>query len=635
MNLQDSIKLLIYNAELYHSNKETTISDNQFDALEELIYSKLDNTQKDKLWKKLHFPKSVSGWSRANHKIPMGSLNKISPNSSFTREGFFDTIYKTQFLVQEKLDGISLSIEYENGVLVSAKMRNDGIEGDDIYNNAKWFKGVLNKLPINANVSIRGEVLITKDDFAKVNELSNNKYTALRNSASGIARDFSATYVKYLTFKAYDIASTDMSFTKEEDKIIFLGKSLGFDVVNSTIANNLEELKVIEDDYINGKREQLDYLIDGLVLKENVIVEAVEVGVVENPTNQIAIKFPAMKATTELLDIQWQFGMRHITPVLILKPVVVGEVTIQKATLHNIKFFNEVKLSKGDQVIISRSGDVIPFFEGIAEKNQNGELFTAPTTCEKCGASLYENGAYLECSNEECDAKQFGKILNWFTKLGYTGLGEATIADIYDKGIAKSILDFYDINEYHLMELDRIGEVSANKITNIIYSKSLIPFHKVLGSLNIKNFSVSNANRLVEALHINSIEKLKSITVEQIQSVEGFGQTSVQIHASLMKEITFLETLRDTYEDFFSFYLLERESVALEGLKFCFTGDCGIPRNELSVLIKTHGGVVSSSVTSKTNYLINNDGIQKGKYNTAKKLGIPIINLDTLKKMLE
>ncbi len=632
MDLDTLIGDMKYFALKYYNGYKSPISDELFDEIEEYIYAQVSHDDKHKLWKELHFPKSVTNWTSGKHKIPMGSLDKISPNSSHTKESFFSRIGNVSCIVQEKLDGISLSLEYEGGKLVSAKMRNDGIEGDDILENAKFFRNVPLTVSYSKPFCVRGEVVITKEDFDEVNIKSGNKYTALRNAASGIAREYKGTYAKHLSFIAYDIADEGVDYKCEKYKLEAL-ESLNFTVVNNySNINEIADLNALELTYINEKRASLNYLIDGLVIKVNDLTNINHsVGDVDNPKHQIALKFPAEKVVATLNDITWQVGKRRYTPVLELDPIVVGGVTVARATLHNIDAFTKARLSKGDKIIISRSGDVIPFFEGIHEKGE-GELFKAPSKCESCGSALTVKGAYLVCPNEDCGDKALGKILNWFEKLDYKGIASATLTKLFEGNYIKTIADVYTLEKADLINCG-FGDVQSDNIINIVDSQTAIPFAKILGSLCIQNLGVRNATKLVNELRIDSMEKINVLNGNDVMSIEGFGDTSFQIVNDIKENIDLLNELIDIFSSLIDFNLVQLDSTSLKGKSFCFTGKFFKNRDEMERLVKINGGDVKG-VTSKLDYLVNDDGVKKGKYEKALKLNVPIITSDEFFAMM-
>jgi len=362
MKQEDLKKMLLEASDHYYNKSEPTMSDQEFDEATK-IYAERFPT--DDFVNRIGAKVGVTEWEKATHKIPMCSLNKVNTQEEFIK--WSDTIGDSHYIIMDKLDGISVDLEYENGKLVKAITRGDGIEGENILNNVRKMKNVLGNIK-NFTGSLRGEIIMLVSDFEKLNfilmERCEKEMKNPRNAASGISKRYDGTNSEYLTVLYYDITG---DWETEEQKLQWLKdnniKTCYYKKVTVNDAVN------VYNDYEDHLRAQTKYDIDGLVVKcNNVKLQKILGELNGNPKAHIAWKFGAMKAETILENIEWQTGSSgRITPVAILKPVKVGGVVVTKASLHNLKVFNELKPYKNAKVLISRRGDVIPQIEKIIE----------------------------------------------------------------------------------------------------------------------------------------------------------------------------------------------------------------------------------------------------------------------------
>ena len=354
--------LLVKASDSYYNSAESIISDEEFDIGFKYFTAKYPN---DELNKQIGAKIKTSEWKKALHKIRMCSLNKANTAEEFHK--WASTILDKFYIIMDKCDGISIAMEYENGELVKAITRGDGIEGEDIYKNVINMKNVKMTIP-NFTGSIRGEIVMFVTDFEQLNvilkEKGEKEHSNPRNTAAGVAKRFDGNNTEFLTVLYYDATG---KWETEEQKLNWLN-SQGLKTCFWTKCD-IHHCQDYYEEYEKHLRAETPYDVDGLVIKANSIALQDKLGLLgENPRAQIAWKFTSMKAETTLLDIDWQVGAnRRITPVAVLEPIKVGGVIVRKASLHNLRYFNDLMPYKNARVLISRRGDVIPQIEKIIE----------------------------------------------------------------------------------------------------------------------------------------------------------------------------------------------------------------------------------------------------------------------------
>lgn len=595
------------------------------------------------------------------HKIPMGSLEKISDD----RLDAWAEKAGPLFLVQEKLDGISLEIEYESGELVDAITRGDGIVGEVVTHNAVFFKNVVRRLPLSFTGSVRGEVILRKSVFER--HFVGEDFANPRNTVSGTVRrkhgDLSLN--RHLEVFFYDVIAEGRRFATEREKMRFLGGDLGLALAVTYHDQTVEGIRRIYADYVGrglpgtetpgaeggdggaGKRFRLDYEIDGLVLRADSIVRQEDLGALRNrPRFAMAYKFPSAGKETVLRGVDWSLGIGgRVTPIARLEPVSVGGVTVSNATLHNADYVGALGIRIGDVVLVERKGDVIPQVVRLVE-SRGGAAPAAPAACPSCGGPLEARGKHLRCPNRECLGKSYGDLLRWIQEMEIESLGEKWVEILLANGLVADPSDLYALTVDALTPLERMGETLASKVVRNIQESRNPALDRFVAALNVPEFSRQRAEMLMRAGY-DTIEKLQAATVDELAGVKGFGEI-------LARKV--VEGLAEREERIHRLLAIGIEirppeettgpakDGPLAGKTFCFTGAVrslddatGKPftRRRLEELVSEKGGRALSDVTSRLDYLVMADPrSSSSKAEKARELGTTVLGEDAFFRLL-
>ncbi|MBR6296006.1 MAG: NAD-dependent DNA ligase LigA [Treponema sp.] len=604
-------------------NGEAEISDADFDKLWDELKS-LDPGNAI-----LHKVGADSGnFQKIRHVMPMGSQEKAANPEEFLAWAVKHSYQ--EYLVEFKLDGASLELQYADGKLLRAVTRGDGSVGDDITANAKKFRGVVANLVCDGNASaftggIRGEVVMTHD----VHKTHFSDKANCRNAANGLMKRKDGNGSEYLTFIPYDVWATDgnQPFEDEEGKIKWL-KSCGFNPVDVFIAHSPDEVigyraKVMEE------RKSLDFDIDGLVIKERVVDH--EDASRDRPDRQIAFKFSLEEAVSVVRKVEWNESGATYTPVAVFDPVDLNGTTVQRASLANPNVMRELGVKIGSHVVVVKRGEIIPKIERVVEGEGDTSDVEFPVKCASCGSSLIDDGTRLYCPNPKCKKKVLHQLLKWVSVADIRDLGETLVTSLFNAGILKSISSIYKLdvetltpfflNEESIsMEKKSLG---AEKVYRSIQSHRNLSLSKFIAGFDIEGIGETIVEKLMDG-GFNTLEKIFAASREEIAGVYGF--------ADLMAE-TLVRGLEENKEEMES--LLKDGTITLtmttggtlEGKSFCFTGELRtMKRADAQNLVKEKGGSVKSSVVKGLSYLVTNDtssGSSKNK--KAAELGIPVI----------
>jgi len=665
----------------YHVLNQSLIPDEALDSLKKELYD-LEQQYPD-----LITPDSptqrVGGeplkeFKKVKHEVPM-----ISLNDAFTEEDMRDwyerivklmtpqQVQRLQFYCEHKFDGLAISLIYEDGIFTVGSTRGDGYTGEDVTQNLKTIESIPLKLrleetkkeypqfKITKKIEVRGEVLLTKKEFNRINEeqkkLGLPLYANPRNVAAGSVRqlDPKVTASRKLEFFAYDLI-TDVGAKTHEEKHRFL-KALGFKTHNddNKLVNSLEEVFKVHDE-LYQIREKLPYEIDGMVVivNDNSLFEMLGT-VGKAPRGAIAYKFPPRETTTVVEDIIVQVGRTGVlTPVAILKPVNVGGVTVSRSTLHNKEEIKRLGLKIGDTVIVTRAGDVIPKIEKVLPNLRTGKEkeFKMPQRCPVCNTLVIEDkgGIIVRCPNKNCPARSQEKLYHFVSKNAFDikGVGPKIIDKLLDEGLIQDASDLFDLQEGDIKVLERFGEKSSRNIIKAINESKKIPLDRFLYSLSINHLGEENATILAnwlqkeyfskKPLTINNlIEVGTQLKKEDLENIHSFGEVIIQSIIDWFKDkknINFLQKLAK--KGIILLPVSPVQSNILKGLTFVFTGELSsMTREQAKAEVKKRGGKVLESVSSKTNYVVvgKNPG---SKYEKAKQLGVKILDEKEFLSML-
>lgn len=590
--------------------------------------------------------KIIDEFKKITHQVPMMSLGDVF-NEEEVRE--FDNRIKKEisnpkYVCELKIDGLSVSLVYENGKLVRAATRGDGVVGEDITHNVETIKSVPLSIDIKDYIEVRGEIYMPKKSFEKLNEerkqQNNSLFANPRNAAAGSVRqlDSSIAAKRNLSTFIYHLPEHDKYDIKTHyDSLKFI-ENLGF-VVNPNIilANNIEEVI----NYINewqDKRKNLPYEIDGIVIKVNDFNEQKKLGYTSRtPKWAIAYKFPAEEVLTKINDVEFCVGRTgKVTPRADLNPVHLAGSIVKSVTLHNEDYINEKEIMIGDTISIHKAGDVIPEVVEVKKERRTGneQKIVMPSTCPICGGEVIrrEQEAAYYCLNQNCDARNIEGLIHFSSRdtMNIEGFGENIVEDFYNMGYLKTIIDFYKLHNYkkELQELEGFGEKSINNLLNEIEESKNNSLEKLLFALGIRHVGKNTAKIL--ARYYKNIDNLFKTTKEELSSIKDIGDIIAESIYEYINNPTNIELINNLKEVNMNMNYLGEiiEDDNFKDKTFVLTGSLEkFTREEATNKIESLGGKVTSSVTKKTDVVIvgSNPG---SKYDKAKELNITIWSED-------
>jgi len=599
-------------------NAEAEISDAEFDALWDEL--KELSPQSDVL-KKVGTGYSVDGFPKEKHLIPMGSQDKASNPQEFIK--WFDKQKNKNFLVQYKLDGASLELQYEKGVLVRAVTRGDGNIGDDITANARKMRGVVPKLELAFTGGIRGEVIMTHDVW-------NDKYRSkanCRNAANGIMRRKDGEGCEDLSLIVYDAAASgdDNFFKDEKQKLTWLNKK-GFNTTETVSFNTAREIIDYRDETAKN-RDKLPFDIDGLVVKDmeldmNDLRKA-------RPDKQIAFKFELETAFSILREVIWSESGATYTPIGVVDPVRLAGTTVKRANLNNPGLIRSMGLKIGSTVSVVKRGEIIPKIEGLAPVSKESELseIIFPRICAACDTELVDASTRLYCPNPECPKRLLHRLEKWVSVLDIRELGDKLLEQLFEKGVTQ-IHQLYELKAEELAEYDRMGEISAAKVIRHIQTKRNLSLAAFTAGFDFEGVAETTIEKIALA-GFDTLEKIRAAKAEELSAIYSLGDITARVIIDGLKEcaremdavlktgiITIAEPAKDS------------SSLVLSGMSFCFTGELkSMKRGEAEEKIKLLGAQAKASVVKGLSYLVTNDpssGSSKNK--KANELGVKIID---------
>ncbi|MGB9680582.1 MAG: NAD-dependent DNA ligase LigA [Minisyncoccia bacterium] len=649
----------------YHVLNQSLVPDEVLDSLKKELYDleqqfpefiTPDSPTQRVAGKPLKFFKKVV------HKVPMLSLN-----DAFSKEDIIDWYERIQKLVpankidfycEYKFDGLAISLEYKSGVLKIGSTRGDGKIGEDVTQNLKTIEAIPLRLTENIDIEVRGEVLLTKEEFERINKEQIKKggapFANPRNVAAGSIRqlDPKITALRKLDFYAYDLIS-DLKLKTHEEKHQFL-KKLGFKVHSGNKkAASLEGVFEFHQK-VSQEREKLPFEIDGIVVivNDNEIFE--KLGVVgKAPRGAIAYKFSPKEATTIVENIIVQVGRTGVlTPVAILRPVEVGGVIVSRATLHNKEEIKRLGLKIKDTVIITRAGDVIPKVEKVLTNLRTGKEkeFKMPTFCPVCKTKVVEDegGIIVRCPNKNCPARSIERFYYFVSKGAFDikGVGQKIINRFLDEGLIQDVADLFDLKEGDIAPLERYGEKSSKNIVSSIQKSKNITLNRFVFALGIPHIGEENANLLAEyfqskisskTITISNLIKIgKELQQEELEKIKTLGPKMSKAIIEWFKDnnnVLFLKKLEKKGINLLP-VISHKGKGKLKGLTFVLTGSLmSMTREEAKRRIREEGGDISEAVSKNTDFVIvgENPG---SKLEKAKKLKVKVINEEEFLKML-
>ena len=641
--LVDLINEANYN---YHVLDNPTIEDQEYDKYLRELYTleeKYPELARDDSPTKKIGGEVIDEFKKVVHDKPMMSLSNVFNEDEIRA---FDERIKKEGIIPEyvcelKIDGLSVSLKYKKGILVSAATRGDGLTGEDITHNAKTIKTIPLKLKEPIDIEVRGEIYMSKKVLEELNQerIKNNEppLKNARNAAAGSIRQLDSKIAakrKLDTFIYHLPNPEDFGIKTHYEAIEFM-KSLGFKTnPNNRLVKNIDEVIAFCNEY-EHKRSSLTYDIDGIVIKLNNINDQLSLGFTARyPKWATAYKFKAELAYTKLKDIIFTVGRTgQVTPNAILEPVILMGSLISKTTLHNEDYVKEKDLKIGDTVAIKKAGDVIPEVVSVLKERRTGneKAFVMANTCPICGEQLTRKdseSAYY-CTNKHCDAKHIEGLIHYASRdaMNIEGFGDSITEDFYNMGYLKRIYDFYTLDKYkeELMSLEGFGEKSIIKLLSNIESSKENSLDKLIFALGIRHVGAKTAKIL--ARNFKNIDSLMNATYEELSEISDIGDIIAKSVIEYFQNEENLELIKKLKEYNVNMEYINnnyQESEEFLNKTFVLTGSLtSITREEASTIIVYFGGKVSGSVSSKTSVVIvgENPG---SKYTKALSLGITI-----------
>lgn len=607
------------------------------------------------------------------HKVPMMSIDNAADEHE-TREfdgrikRFLKSEEEIEYVLQPKFDGVSASLTYVDGKLLHGATRGDGQTGEEVTANVRTIRSVPLVLSGRGRkpklVEIRGEVIFPRSLFSKLNEelqklneeLEKENETLLkeekkpkplrmlfknpRNAASGSLRqlDSSVTARRPLHFYAWGVGGCEGADLGDELGIYDALLKWGFSVEEPRGCRGIDEA-IEYGEELEGKRESLDYEIDGAVVKvRSRELQEILGTTAKYPRWSVAIKFSPKQITTKVMDITVQVGRTgHLTPVAELEPVRISGIEIKRASLHTEDTVREKDVRVGDTVVVQRAGDVIPeVVEVVPSRERRGKRFSMPKTCPRCETQVEREGSFHLCPNTSCPAQIRGRISLFVSRNAFDieGLGKKRVAQLINEGILRNIADIFTLRREQLLGLEGFAEKSVENLLEEIEKSRDISFERFINSLSIKHVGTRTAQALAE--EFKTPESLMKASGEDLLRVDGVGEELVQ---SILKFFENPER-KGVVEALLRHVRIEKEPEPLgengeiAGKTFVLTGTLSLPREQVKREIEKLGGKVVSSVSGKTDFLVSGENPGTAKLEKAGELGTDIINEEQLKKLI-
>jgi len=580
------------------------------------------------------------------HSIPMLSLEDAR-NEEEIRE-IYERIIKlvsrnVEFCIEPKFDGTSLELIYENGVLVRAVTRGDGYVGEDVTPNARTIRTVPLRLFEDVSIEIRGEVVISKENFRKLNEELINKgekpFANPRNAAAGslMQLDSRITAQRPLDFVVWGFGKSGIKFATQSE-FLKRAEELGFKVPKPKVVKTLEEIIETYREW-EKERDRYIYELDGMLVKVNEIELWEKLGYTARaPRWAFAAKFKPREKTTKILGVVWQVGRTGvITPVAELQPVEIGGATVSRATLHNIEILKKLGVKIGDTVVVSRAGDVIPQIIKPIEELRTGQEreIEIPNNCPVCGGEVATEGPFLKCLNLSCPAKLSASIKHLARREAFDieGLGEKTSKLLVERGLVKDIADVFNLRKEDLKRLPGFSDVSAEQLVLAIERAKKIRLDRFIHALGIPGVGEATARLLAEKF--KTLSALMNASKFELMRIRGIGPETADAIVKFFSDERNRNSIKKMLEYGVEVYWGEEKKGPLSGKVFVFTGelDC-CPRSKAKEMVEELGGQTADTVSKRVHYLVvgKNPG---SKLQKAQKLGIRIISEEEFLKMLE
>lgn len=649
--IDELVGILNYHAHLYYVEDRNEISDYEYDMLQrelkELEAQYPQFIRKDSPTQRVGGA-PVSTFEKVEHKVQMGSLQDVF---SFEEvRSFIDTVRKTvddpHFVVEPKIDGLSVSLEYHNGEFAVGSTRGDGFVGEDVTKNLMTVKSI----PVKINeslplIEVRGETYMPRDVFLRLvkeqEENDEQPFKNPRNAAAGSLRqkDLKIAAKRQLDIFVFNVQQIEgKTLTSHKQSLDYIGQ-LGFKTIPGYVLVSTADEVIEQIEKIGEKRFELPFDIDGVVIKVDDFAQREVLGsTAKVPKWAVAYKFPPEEKNSKLLDIELNVGRTGaVTPVAVFEPVFLAGTSVSRATLHNQDFIREKNISIGDVIRVRKAGDIIPEVLGSVEKHSDS-VFTFPDNCPVCGTQLVRSDeeAAVRCPNVDCPAQIFRSIVHFASKgaMNIDGLGPQIVRVLLDNGLISSVADLYTLRLPDITELENFKEKSANNLLTAIENSKTNPLDRLVFALGIRNIGQASAKLLCD--RFGDLDNIMNASADEIASIDGFGDVMASSVYKAFHEqhmIDLIERLKGYGLN--TSYVKTQVDDRFAGKTFVLTGTLPtLKRDEAKALIEKYGGKASGSVSKKTDFVLA--GEEAGsKLTKAQELGIEIITEEQFRKMIE
>ena len=639
--MNELVVLLNRYAAEYYTSDNPSVSDSEYDRLyRELV--ELETAYPDQVLadSPTHRVggKILDGFEKYSHQYPLYSLQ-----DAFSREELeaFDARVRKEvahptYICELKIDGLSISLTYEKGILVSGATRGDGSVGENITENLKRVKDIPLTLPEELDITVRGECYMPRASFDQVNQARQEngepEFANPRNAAAGTLRQLDTAVVAKRNLATFLYQEASPSTRDSQEKVLKHLEQLGF-VVNPKriLAENIDEIwNFIQE--VGQERENLPYDIDGVVIKVNDLASQEELGfTVKAPKWAVAYKFPAEEKEAKLLSVDWTVGRTGVvTPTANLTPVQLAGTTVSRATLHNVDYIAEKDIRKDDTVIVYKAGDIIPAVLRVVEsKRVSEEKLDIPTNCPSCDSDLlhFEDEVALRCINPRCPAQIMEGLIHFASRdaMNITGLGPSIVEKLFAANLVKDVADIYRLKEDDFLLLEGVKEKSAAKLYQAIQASKENSAEKLLFGLGIRHVGSKASQLLLQ--HFHSIENLAQADPEEVASIESLGGViakSLQTYFAIEGSEILLRELKEAGVNLDYKGQTVVADAALSGLTVVLTGKLErLKRSEAKSKLESLGAKVTGSVSKKTDLVVA--GADAGsKLQKAQELGIEV-----------
>ncbi len=652
VRIEELRAVIEYHSDRYYNQDAPEIEDDEFDALTRELKALEEQYPElitpDSYTQRVHGAVS-SLFTPVAHEVPLQSLQDVFSEEelmAFDRR-VRESIPSPVYVVEPKIDGLSVAIEYVNGKLVRGATRGDGQTGEDITANLMQIRRIPHMLKTTLpRVIVRGEVYMPRETFAKLvkrqEENGEKAFKNPRNAAAGSLRqkDPSVTRTRELDMFAFNLQLVDGTAITSHVQSIEQMREWGVPVIPTAFTANTMEEAIEEVRRLGQSRPTLPFDMDGAVIKVDDFAHREQLGTTgKYPKWAVAFKYPPEEKQTTLLDVEYQVGRTGVvTPIGVFEPVMLAGTTVSRATLHNEDFIQQKGLCIGDTVVLRKAGEIIPEVVKVLSHNENAAPVVYPTACPSCGDALErdEGEAAIRCNNPECPAQRIRNLVHFASRdaMDIEGLGPAVVELLVEKDIVSHAYDLYTLSSERVAALDRMGETSAQNLIDAITRSKDNELARVLYALGIRHIGQKAAKLL--AVHFGSMDAIMNASAEDMSAIDGFGA----IMAQSVVDFFARESSRELVERLSQVGVnmvdkTEKADDRFKGMTFVLTGTLPtMTRSEASALIERYGGKTSGSVSKKTSVVLAGEDAGS-KLVKAQQLGVRIIDEAEFLTMVE